>query len=193
MKNKAVLAILGFVAALAAFPAMAQKSDSAFYAGLAFGKSTFDTFCNNAGPTCRDQTQSWKVLGGYQWGNYLAVEGAFQMMGTPNDTGTAPPQDFKAQDVEVVAILRYPMAWNFAPYGKAGVYHARLRGFSSASGSTFNEKNYDITFGAGIQWNGLDPLGFFGEVQRYPRMAGGSAGFTTSAYIWSLGAVYRFK
>ena len=32
-----------------------------------------------------------------------------------------------------------------------------------------------------------------GEVQRYPRMGGSSAGFTTNAYVWSIGAVYRFK
>lgn len=190
MNNKSVLAFLGFLAALAfALPAMAQKSDSAFYAGAAFGKSHASRFCDSAGPTCQDQQQTWKVMGGYQFNRYLALEGAFQSLGSPSDTTTG--NDFKAQDIEVVGIASYPLAWDFAAYGKFGFYHARMRG--SNAGASYNEKNYDVTYGIGVQWNYLDPVGIRAEVQRYPRMGGGSAGFQTDYYVWSIGAIYLFK
>src|SRR5258706_2196950 len=115
MKNKAVLAFLGFVAALAlALPAMAQKSTGAFYVGAAFGQSTSDSFCENVGPPCKDQDQTWKVMGGYEFNRYLAVEAAFSNLGAPHNADPAVNRDDKKQAMEFVGILSYPLLSDFA-------------------------------------------------------------------------------
>ena len=194
MKNKAVLAFLSFVAALAlALPALAQKSTGAFYVGAAFGQSTSDSFCDNLGPPCKDQDQTWKVLGGYEFNRYLAVEGGFSNLGAPHDTAIG-PRDDKKQAIELVGILSYPVVWDLAVYGKLGAYHGRVRG--SNAGVSFNESNTDVTYGFGVQWNFIDQLALRAELQRYPRMGGavGSpAGGPQDVAVWSVGAIFRFR
>ncbi|HEX9396678.1 MAG TPA: outer membrane beta-barrel protein [Burkholderiales bacterium] len=190
MKNKAVLAFLGFLAALTlALPAMAQKSTGAFYVGAAFGQSTSDSFCENVGPPCKDQDQTWKVMGGYELNRYFAVEAAFSNLGAPHDNSI--PRDDKAQAMEFVGILSYPFLTDFAVYGKLGGFHGRIRG--SNAGASFNESNTDITYGLGLQWNIIDQFALRAEVQRYPRMGGGGAGAPQDIAVWSVGGIIRFR
>jgi OOP family OmpA-OmpF porin len=192
MKNNAVLAFLGFVAALAlALPAMAQKSTGAFYVGAGFGQSTSDSYCDNAGPPCKDQDQTWKVMGGYEFNRYLSLEAAFSSLGIRKDASI--PRDDKAQVMEFVGILSYPFLSDFAIYGKLGAFHGRVRGFDGVAGASFNESNTDVTYGLGLQWNLMDQLALRAEVQRYPRMGGGGAGAPQDFSVWSVGALIRFR
>src|SRR5258706_9484883 len=184
MKNKAVLAFLGFVAALAlALPAMAQKSTGAFYVGAGFGQSTSDSYCEGFGPPCKDQDQTWKVMGGYEFNRYLSVEAAFSSLGIRKDPSI--PRDDKAQTMELVGILSYPFLSDFAIYGKLGGFHGRVRGFDGVAGASFNESNTDVTYGLGLQWNMMDQFALRAEVQRYPRMGGGAAGAPQDFSVWS--------
>ena len=192
MKNKTVLAFLGFVAAMAlALPAMAQKSTGAFYVGAGFGQSTSDSYCDNVGPPCKDQDQTWKVMGGYEFNKFFAVEGGFSSLGIRKDPSI--PRDDKAQVMEIVGILSYPVVWDLAVYGKLGGFHGRVRGFDGVAGQSFNESNTDVTYGLGLQWNVMDQLALRAEVQRYPRMGGGGAGTPQDFSVWSVGAIIRFR
>lgn len=195
MKSKGIQAVLLLATALAlSFPAMAQKSQGAFYLGAAVGKSTSDSYCDSVGPPCKDQDQTWKILGGYQFNRYIAVEAAFQSLGVRNDTSI--PRDDKGQDIELVGILSYPIFWDLAPYGKLGAYRGRVRGFDGTTGATFNHSNVDVTYGVGVQWNYFDPLGIRAELQRYPRLQGVSPTGVRQdqdVVVWSVGAIFRFK
>ena len=193
MNNKGVLTFLGFLAALAlALPAMAQKSTGGFYVGVGFGQSTSDSFCENAGPPCKDQDQTWKVLGGYEFNRYFSVEGGFVNLGAPHDVSI--PRDDKAQAMELVGIASYPFLTDFAVYGKLGAFHGRVRGANA--GVSFNESNTDITYGLGLQWNLHEMFALRAEVQRYPRMGGavGSpAGGPQDISVWSVGGLFKFR
>src|SRR5262245_27859435 len=123
MKNKQLLALLGWVMALgAAFPALAQqKSDSAFYLGANVGKARFSTFCDAAGPTCQDGDQSYKLFGGYQVNKYISVEGGYQYLGVGTDPqNPAGPRDFRAKNIEFVGIAALPLIWDLSIYAKGG-------------------------------------------------------------------------
>jgi hypothetical protein len=93
--------------------------------------------------------------------------------------------------MEFVGVLSYPVYWDIAVFGKLGGYHGRTRG--STAGVSFNESNTDLTYGLGLQWNGLDPLGLRVELQRYPRFAAGNNGTSSDIIVWSFGAVFRFQ
>src|SRR5262245_33053668 len=125
MKNRGFLAFLAFLAAGAlALPAWAQKSTGAWYAGAHFGQSTSDNFCENLGPPCKDQDQTWKVVGGYEFNRFLAVEAGFANLGAHHDT--AIPKDQKVQAAEFVGILSIPVVWDLAAYGKLGAFKGRV-------------------------------------------------------------------
>lgn len=192
MKSKAVLAVLGFAAALAlSLPAMAQMSTSAFYAGGTLGKATSSEFCNQLGPTCDDQTQTWRILGGYQFNRYFSVEAGYHNLGVSRDDDPAVLKSAEQKAVELVGILSIPIGRDFAVYAKGGAYRSRIKG--SLTGASFKESKTAGTFGLGVQWNYFEPLGLRVELQSYPRMGGLSAGTETDIYVWSIGAVYMFN
>ena len=189
MKNKSILAFLGFALAFA-LPAMAQKSASGFYAGVGLGQSTSSDFCNQLGPTCKDKDQTWRVLGGYQISRNFAVEAGYQNLGDNADPTTF--MTAKAQVMELVGIAAYPITRDFSVFGKAGAYRGRMRGANLGTAS-FNVSNTDLTMGLGVQWHLIDALSLRGEYQRYPRMGGGSAGPSTDYDVWSVSAIFRFQ
>lgn len=192
MKSKAVLAVFSFAAALAlSLPAKAQTSTGAFYAGGTLGSSTNSEFCNQLGPTCIDQRGTWRILGGYQFNRYFAVEAGFHNLGVSRDDDPAAPRSARATAAEFVGILSIPVGRDFAVYGKAGAYRGKLNG--SVTGVTFKESNTDVTYGLGLQWNYFEPVSLRAELQRYPRMGGRTAGPETNIYVWSLGAIFKFK
>jgi len=204
MKNKTALAFLGFVAAMAlALPATAQKSTGAFYAGLGFGLSTSDTFCENLGPPCKDQDQTWRAMGGYEFNRYFAIEGAFSNLGAHHDLDPANTKDQKVQALEILGILSYPFLTDFAVYGKLGAYQSRTRGSVTTSTNptqglgSFNEKATDVTYGIGLQWNMLPQFALRADVQRYPKIGGtdanSPAGAKQDLVVWTIGGVFRFR
>jgi len=188
MKNKAILAFLGF-AAMAALPAFAQKSPSAFYIGAGLGGAISSDFCLLAGPDCKDTDTSVRGFAGYQFNRYLAVEAGYHDFGDNRDNTTT--ASAKGQAGELVGILSYPFLKEFAVFGKAGVYRGRLRGATPA-GASFNESNTDLTLGAGLQWYLFENFSLRGEYQRYPKMGGGNSGVATDYDTWSISAIFRF-
>ena len=130
MKNKAILAFLGF-AAIFALPAMAQKVTSGFYLGAGVGQATSTSFCEGAGTPCLDTDTTWRAFGGYQINRYLAVEGAYQYLGAPNDVSV--PKDYKAKAGEFVGVLLFPVFSEFDLFGKGGVYKGRVLEIGRAS------------------------------------------------------------
>ena len=191
MKNKSILAFLGFALAFA-LPAMAQKSASGFYAGVGLGQSTSTDFCNQAGTgsDCKDQDTTWRVIGGYQISRNFAVEAGYQNLGDNADPTTF--MTAKAQVMELVGIAAYPITRDFSVFGKAGAYRGRMRGANLGTAS-FNVSNTDLTMGLGVQWHLIDALSLRGEYQRYPRMGGGNAGPSTDYDVWSVSAIFRFQ
>jgi OOP family OmpA-OmpF porin len=193
MKSKAVLAVSGFLAAFAlSLPALAQKSDGTYYAGITLGRSNSLNFCNGLGPTCLDIRETWKLLGGYRINRYLAVEAGYHFLGEAKDEDPAAPQNARSKAAELVAVLSYPMGGKLSVYGQAGAYRGNIKG-SDSTGMTFNQSKTGVTYGSGLQWDYFAPVSLRGGWQVYRRMGGGTAGPETSIMAWGVSAIYNFE
>jgi len=193
MKSKAVLAVIGFAAALAiSLPAMAQKKSDGYYAGLLLGKSTSFAFCDNLGPSCLDQRETWKLLGGYRFNRYFAVEAGWHYLGEAKDEDPAAPKNARSKAADLVGVLSYPMGRDLSVYALGGVFRGNIKG-SDSTGMTFNKSNTGGTYGAGLQWDYFAPVSLRGGWQVYPRMGGDDAGARTNIMVWSIGAIYNFE
>jgi OOP family OmpA-OmpF porin len=193
MKSKAVLAVFGFAAALAlSLPALAQKRSDGYYAGVMLGKSNSLNFCDQLGPTCIDQRETWKLLGGYRFNRYFAVEAGWHFLGEAKDEDPAAPKTGRSKAADLVGVLSYPMGRELSVYGLAGAYRGNIKG-SDSTGRTFNKSNSTVTYGMGLQWDYFAPVGLRGGWQVYPRMGGDDAGPRTSIIVWSIGAIYNFE
>ena len=193
MKSKAVLAVFGFAAAFAlSLPALAQKSSGGYYAGVTLGKSNSLNFCDQLGPTCLDQRETWKLLGGQRFNRYFAVEAGYHFLGEAKDENPAAPKNARSKAAELVAVLSYPMGRDLSAYGVAGGYRGNIKG-SDSTGVTFNQSNTGATYGMGLQWDYFAPVSLRGGWQLYRRMGGGTAGPETSIMAWGVSAIYNFE
>jgi OOP family OmpA-OmpF porin len=165
--------LAALVAAALPLGAAAQddlSQDRGFYAGGSLG-------VNN------DDETTWRVLGGYQVNRNFAAELGYHDLGQHNIAGRALDSDAW----ELVGVGRLPISGQLAAYGKLGVYR------SQSSGVGIDEKQNDLTFGAGIEYALSRSLSARGEWQRYRDIGGGAIGAVGDLDTYTLGVVYRFR
>lgn len=184
-KQRAVLATLAFVAALAfAGPASAQGM-SGFYVGGTIGQSEAKDACEGLA-NCDDKDTAWRLLGGFQLGTILGVEVGYHDLGEVS----APGIGLESNVWELVGVARLPLANAFSVYGKAGAYRAKVEGTGALSG--LDETNNDFTFGFGVQFDISPTLGLRGEWQRYSDMGGDDVGGESDVDVLSVGVIFGF-
>src|SRR6266850_2576148 len=71
-----------------------------------------------------------------------------------------------------------------------GYHHSESKVESNVAGVGGKDTGNGLTFGAGLQWDVMAPLGLRAEWQRYQRVGGVS---DNKLDVLSLGAVYRFR
>lgn len=166
---------LALVAAtVAAFPAAAQMTRDehapGFYAGGSVGRNDNEEF-------------AWRAFGGYQANRYLGAEFGYHDLGRQVIGGTT----VDASAWEAVAVGRLPIVDRLSAYGKLGGYMGR------SHGGGFNEKNTDLTYGLGAEYDFTRNIAVRGEWQRYTDLGGGGLGAKADLDVVSLGVLYRFR
>ena len=179
--TKAVLAIAGFSAALAFAGTAAAQSESSFYIGGTVGQSTLKGSCSGV-DGCDNTDTAWRILGGYQFNRYFAVELGYHDFGKASGS----LGDTKAKAWEVVGLASYPLTNEFSIYGKLGGYNGKLEAPNG------DETTNQVTYGAGARYDFTKQLGVRGEWQRYHAM-GGDTVAKTDVDVLSVGVVYRFQ
>jgi OOP family OmpA-OmpF porin len=189
---KSAIAVFAIATSAFALPAVAQMNMSAFYLGGSVGQSKFKGSCSGlpAGVSCDDKDTAWRILGGYQFTPNFAAELGYHNLGETK--GSAAGFDFKdkASAWELVAVGKWPIANQFGIYGKLGAHHSEAKAESNAAGLSGKETGNGLTFGAGLQWDVMQPLGLRAEWQRYDKLGGIS---DNKVDVLSLGAIYRFR
>ena len=173
MKTKALAALLGIASALAALPAAAQYGlgeGPGFYAGATLGING-------------DDETAFRFLGGYQANRNFAIELGYHDLGKHNIAGFP----LESDAVEVLGVGRLPLNEQAALYGKLGGYR------STSKGGGANERQVDITFGAGFEYALSQNVAARAEWQRYRALGGGAIGQTSDLDVYSVGAIYRFR
>ena len=185
-------AVLTAVVAASAFalPAAAQMNMSAFYVGATFGQSDFGSCDAPAGVSCDTKDTAWRALAGYQINRNFAAELGYHNLGETKFSGAGIDARAKVNAWELVGIGAFPFANQFAAYGKLGGYHAKTE--VSGNIGSGDDTNTGVTYGVGLQWDPMPPLGVRLEWQRYNDV-GGDNSAKGDISVLSLGAIWRFR
>lgn len=182
----ALLAV-ALAAMLAAFPAAAQRGPEGPYFGASIGVSKVKTFCTDPAwfggvASCDNNGTAARLLGGYQFSRNFAIEAGYHSLGK----ATVPGANVKFDAIEASTLFLMPFG-DFSVFGRLGL----MRGTAKAAGG--QERNNDLTYGAGVQFEVSREFAVRGEWQRYPGF-GGPTTFAadTDVDAWSLGVVFRF-
>ena len=134
--------------------APAAEQDAGFYAGLALGQTRLTDWCNSApGVTisaCEDSDTGWKLLGGYRFNRYLAIEATYvdwgKVSGTANGISVSAEQT--SWGAGVVGSL--PINAQFSIFGKAGFLKTEQE--IRRPGATFTRDDDEFNYGLGVKY-----------------------------------------
>ena len=147
-----------------------EPVSAGWYVGGAIGNADDDEL--------DDDDSGTKLLGGYQFNEYLGVEGAFVDLGDfdiPLSTDT-----LSQEGVTIQAVGRYPLGDHFSVFGKAGFFRWDVET------STADDDGTDNTFGFGGEYRLNDNWALRAEWERFSDVSGGDIDMI------SFGATYSF-
>lgn len=200
----AVLTLCGLIATP---QAIAQKG---WYIGGGAGSSKIEDDIALGGlitsGTVDGSSTGFKIFGGYQFNDHLAIDLALVDLGKAKYSGTffnAPVTggsvDIYGFNVSAVGIL--PVSESFRLFGKAGVFFWGADAKDTTGGIAFstNESGADFSFGLGASYNFTKNWGVQLEWERF-KVGGGEDAYTgqsnatgsANVDLISLGVVYRF-
>src|SRR6266850_6606156 len=180
-RDKVLIAALLSAAVMAA-PAvsMAQaRGDTGWYVGGSVGQSKTRHVDCAGFSSCDTKAAAFRILGGYQINRNFAAELGYHDFGRA--TGSVPSAsgningNIKANAAELVGLGAYPFANRFSVYGKLGAYRAEAKLSTSQAGSgsaSLKDRNTDLTFGFGAQYDVTREAGVRAEWQRYKSVGG---------------------
>jgi OOP family OmpA-OmpF porin len=188
------LLALGAPLTQAATPAP-QPPESGFYLGAGIGHATAKDWCHepalaSGAARCDDKDTAWRLLAGYQFNRYLALEGGYHNLGKFQALVAGAQTDIKTTAWEAVALGILPIGGIVSAYGKLGAFRGETRG--GGTRNNLEERKASVTFGAGVQAHVLSSFAVRGEWQRYPKLGGGAFGATTDVNVISVLGIYRF-
>ncbi len=214
---KRSLLALAVVAAVNSPVVLAQ--DAGWYAGFNLGESQAKIqregidgtllangfFTNSI--TDEDQDLAAKILGGYSFNRFFAVEGSYFNLGKfgsiTETQRLLPPTNpaytmFGESTVEgfgLDLVGTWPITQQFAAFARVGFNYAWVEedfgvGVPAALFAERDEKDINEKFGVGLQYNVSDNVSLRAEIERY-RLEG-PANITDMVDMVSLGAIFRF-
>ena len=175
--------------------ATAKIDDSSIAAALAADGSTSTSINNN------DRSTGYKLFGGYQFNDYVALEGGFFDLGKFSyDASTVPAGTvhggIKLKGINLDLIGFIPLTERLSGFGRVGMNYARASDNFNSSGlvETINpnpsQKKLNVKFGAGLEYKFTQALAMRVEAERY--RVDDAIGNTGDIDLYSVGLVYRF-
>lgn len=212
-KLSKVSGALGLLVSIGAMSPSAQAFDEGWYAGFGLGSSraTIDdskisSTLLGAGFTTTsinddEKDLGWKLLGGYQFNRFIAVEGGYFNLGKFGfNAQTLPPGTldgkFKVQGINLDLVGLLPITDRFSAFGLFGVNYAQTKDHFSGTGLVTvpdpdrKKTGANYKFGAGVEYDLTHSLGLRAEAERY-RLNDG-VGNKSDIDLISAGLIYRF-
>ena len=148
-----------------------------------------------------DRGIGYKIYGGYQFNDYLAIEGGFFDLGHFNYTATTQPPatvngHIKLDGANLDLLGFIPISDNFSIFGRVGMNYSLARDNFSASGllriPNANPSKHDLNYkvGLGLQYRFSQALAMRLEAERY--RVDDAIGNKGDIDLISIGLVYRF-
>jgi OOP family OmpA-OmpF porin len=199
MRGSTVLAAAMLSAVVLALPAvsMAQaRGDTGWYVGASVGQSKARHVDCAGFDSCDSKAAAFGILGGYQISRNFAAELGYHDFGKVTFSAPGVSGNIKANAAELVGLGAYPFANRFSVYGKLGAYRAESKispSLAAALGSgSLKDRNTDLTFGLGAQYDVAREAGVRAEWQRYKSVGGDDTGGKHDIEVISIGLIWRF-
>jgi OOP family OmpA-OmpF porin len=193
--------------------------DAGWYAGFNLGESSADIEREGIDATLRkngfftnsitndDEDLAAKILGGYSFNRFFAIEGSYFNLGKfssitqtqrllpPTNPAYTMLADSTVEGVGLDLVGTYPITERFAAFARVGFNYAKVEedfgvGAPTAFFSERSDKDINEKYGLGLQFNLSDTFSLRTEIERY--RLDSPVGITDSVDMVSLGAVFRF-
>jgi len=178
-------ALAALFPAILLLPALAQ-AESGLYVSGSIGSASLDE--DFSGITVDDDTEAWRLLGGWQFGDTFGLEAGYQNFGDFEETidlgGTTAITKLTAEGWTLGGTIGAPISESFALFGRAGVFlweaDVDVNGIAQAIDDDSNPY-----YGAGARVDVTPNLSLLGDWTRYELD-------DVDTDVISLGFQYRF-
>lgn len=204
---------LGLAALAVIISPVAMAADNGWYVGTSIGQSRANiddqgitSSLVKSGATSvsiedDDRDLGYKVLAGYQFNRYFALEGGYFNLGKFGYTATTVPAgtlngNIKLQGINMDAVGIWPITEKLSALGRIGANYAEARDSFTGTGAvqvlnpnpSKNDINYK--FGIGVQYALNDAFSVRAEAERY--RIDDAIGNKGDIDLLSMGLIYRF-
>ena len=179
---------IGISALLVGAPAMGEG----LYIGTGIGVTQIDDEEGRDGIALDDSPAGWRLIAGFEFGEYFAFEAAYVVTGDVNGTlaraGIDFPDpidfetDFSALTISVIGTL--PMSNSAGLFGKLGYFDGQMDLDLSPFGVTDDIEESGISAGGGIKWELTENFVIRSEIDWYD---------TDVDTIWSIGVGVQYS
>lgn len=152
------------------------------YAGIGFGRTSIDVGDTSGLAVSVDDTDSgFKLYGGYQFTNNIAVEAGYADLGEATINGNVGlpfTSKFEASAIFVDAVGTLPLSNEFALLGRAGLAFTKAELSVGVAGVSVAEKEDDVSLklGLGAQYSFTKNVALRAEWERYFDVGGDTTG-----------------
>ncbi len=187
--------MIGLIASLIACSHVWADEEAHLYAGLAFGQSESDSFCDDSVGSCDDSDSSMSLALGYQLTDVLATElsyidmGEFSIDGTGVLNGTSVEAEAQAFALSVMGL--YPLTERVGIYARGGIAFSDVDVSSKGLGQmSDSESGTGFLLGAGARIRMTRAMEVRAEYQLYSDVGDGDLEDDVS--VITLGAYLHF-
>lgn len=153
------------------------------------------TFDNAISGSAHGNQTTWKGYLGYDFNQYLAVEGGYAHLGkSSNNYGSVASTHSNKSALFVAVKGTLPLSERFDLFGKIGPSYNMIDQSVTVLGTpigTNDSKRMAVMYGVGAEFAATKQLGVRVEYEHFGKF-GGNNSFSTRTSLWSTGVNYKF-
>lgn len=140
-----------------------------WYGGLGVGQSNYRDY---PAASANTRSEGWKVYGGYQFNDYVALEGGYVNLNDMTAVTGAVRTNIATEAWTLGAVLSYPVTNKLAVTGKFGYAYmqgdTRTKNGAALTART-SQDDYEPNYGVGVSYKVFDNLNLRAEWERFDR------------------------
>ncbi len=164
------------------------------FIGASAGQASYDISCP-ATSTCDDSDSAWKIYGGLEVNEYLAMEVGYANLGEAQYSGT-PYGTAEVHGMTMQLVGTFAITPSFSMIGRGGMNFLNLEKNGTIAGTpTNNEGDTDVVWslGLGAQYNLSKSVGLRAEWERYFKVGDEDTTGEIDIDLISASVVYTFR
>lgn len=98
---------------------------------------------------------AFRVVGGYQFNQYVAIEGGYLDIGSPDDTIQGIDVQVDASAFQAAVVGQMPFNEKFSGFAKAGIlfWDSEVKASTSFASASADDSGEDLSWGLGVKMN----------------------------------------